>query len=319
MKHYIGIDGGGTKTEMLVLHAHGEPLFTLTGGPCNPKSVTMKQAQLTIVGLLDEGYNKGMLEASDCLGICLGIAGIGSQLERASFLEFVRQYYKRRGAASPVIYVTNDAEIALAAGLGSNEGVIAIAGTGSIVYGISGSGQHFRVGGWGHLLGDQGSGYDIGLKTLQTVMLSYDGVEPPTQLTELVVGKLGLSSPPELRTWIYRPDIQKQQIADMAKLCIQAANSGDQAAISIMEKCAEQLARLTICLREKEDSLRFSPVVVTGSIFKYCKLYFDAYRERLERASGPLTIVQSQQRPVYGAAMLAASQQKYSKNNSGGG
>lgn len=307
VKHVIGFDGGGTKTEMIISNMDMKPLLTLKGGPCNPKSVSYDKAIDTLLKLLDEGYQTSGLMPTDCLSICLGIAGIDGQMEQETFATAIRHYI-HQWAAVPIIRVTNDAEIALTAALGRNVGIIAIAGTGAIVYGMTESGQQYRTGGWGHLLGDKGSGYDIGLQSLQAVMSSFDGVEPPTLLTDLVLDKLGLRSPLELRSWIYQPSIQKQHIADVAELCIRAAEADDPAAIEIITKSATNLAKLTSALRMKSNLLRDVPIAVTGSIFHHSALYSSTYRQQLEQfAGGAITVLIAEQRPVFGAALLAAA------------
>jgi N-acetylglucosamine kinase-like BadF-type ATPase len=306
MKYVIGFDGGGTKTEMVAVDADGYVLSLSKGGASNPKAVTLDKAQLHIIELLDQLYDKESLQPIHCQGICLGLAGIDTEQEKESILQLVRRYYIERGIHHLPIRVTNDAEIALMAGLGNNQGIIAIAGTGAIVYGITPTGQNFRTGGWGHILGDKGSGYEIGLLTLQTVMSSFDGIRPPTQLTKLVMDLYGLSSPHELRSYIYQPHIQKKHIAESAELCIRAAELRDQAAQEIITNAATDLANLTAAIRTKDSWFANSPIAVTGSIFKHSSLYREAYKKHLESIWIQPTVVATEQTPAYGAALLAA-------------
>merc|ERR1711964_171025 len=104
---------------------------------------------------------------------------------------------------------------------GTREGVIAISGTGSIVYGRNHGGKAARAGGWGHLLGDEGSGYDIGLQGLRAVVRMADGRQPSTLLIPEILTQISLTSPNQLVKWISKVD--KSQIAQLANSVFQAA------------------------------------------------------------------------------------------------
>lgn len=136
----------------------------------------------------------------------------------------------QRGSEGCPVWVVSEGEIALMATLGHTHGVLCISGTGSIVYGFTLEGERYRAGGWGHLLGDEGSGYRIGQRALQVVMQSYDGVLPPTRLTPLLLKKLKLRDISELKTRVYQMDWGKTETASIARLAIEAAESGDKAA-----------------------------------------------------------------------------------------
>ncbi|MFH5186398.1 BadF/BadG/BcrA/BcrD ATPase family protein [Paenibacillus sp. TAB 01] len=306
MEYVLGFDGGGTKTELFATDLLGAELMTSVGGASNPKSVPFETVILHLTSMLEALHELEAFPPHLCRGICLGMAGIYIEAEKRRVQEHLARYYVERGWQAPDIMIMNDAEIALMAALGSTQGIIAIAGTGSIVYGLSPSGKSYRTGGWGHLLGDHGSGYDIGLQTLQTVMLSYDGVLPATALTELILNAYGFDSPVDLRTYIYQPHIDKQHVAKFAELCIQAAESGDGAACGIIENAAAGLVRLTEAMLRKEDAFSSLPIAVTGSIFRYSALFGRVYRERMETVAEGLHIVPSLRKPAYGAALLAA-------------
>ena len=99
--------------------------------------------------------------------------------------------------------LTHDAHIALVGGAGKQEGVIIISGTGAIAYGINAHGKEARASGWGYLIGDEGSGYDIAIKGLQAVARAADGRDAPTELTDGILNRLGLNEPSDLIRWVY--------------------------------------------------------------------------------------------------------------------
>lgn len=306
MEHFIGFDGGGTKTEMLVVDAQQQEIYRAIGGASNPKAVGPTLAVAPICKLLDDWFN-GQPKHESCRGICLGIAGVATTAEREELSRLVSEHLRNHGEKPIPVYVTNDAEIGLMAGLRSHTGIIAIAGTGSIVYGITAEGHHHRAGGWGHILGDKGSGYDIGLTALQSVMSAFDGLLPPTMLTELILEQCGLASPSDLRTHIYSQPFHKGTIASYAATCIQAAKLGDAAALKIIRTAAEALADLTSAVRLRDASLTDAAIAITGSIFEHSEVYRSHYIEYLSRhpmLSAPVVKL-STERPVFGAALIA--------------
>lgn len=311
MRYVIGIDGGGTKTEAVIMNLSGEIAGSFEVGATNPNAVSYDVARGNLYRLLDCCFNDAGMAAADCLAVSLGLSGVDSAEEREKIAASLREYGDRHGCSCDIL-IHNDAEIALMAALGRNRGIIAISGTGAIVFGVAPDGIRYRTGGWGHILGDQGSGYDIGLSVLQTVMRSYDGVCPETALTGLVLEKHGFSSPEQLRTYIYQPHIQKANIAEYAHLCIRAAETmQDAAARQIVEKAARELAALTNALRGKHPYFADAPVAATGSIFKHSELFRDTYRRCLNewneqrRLDRRTDVAISERKPAHGAALLA--------------
>jgi N-acetylglucosamine kinase-like BadF-type ATPase len=201
--------------------------------------------------------------------------------------------------------MNNDAQIALMATLADDRGIIVISGTGSIVFGLTGTRQKYRVGGWGHLLGDEGSGYDIGIRTLRAAMRSHDGIEPPTSLASRIVEAYGFKAVTDLRTYIYQPHLKKHDIAKFAELCIRADEQGDRTARAILEASANDLADAAAALVRKDAWFESCDLVTTGSIFRYSKSFGDRFRHNLQLHAPHVRIHPSAREPAYGAALLA--------------
>src|SRR5439155_26556427 len=134
--------------------------------------------------------------------------------------------------------VVNDALVALVAGAGAGAGVVIVAGTGSIAYGHDGSGHAARAGGWGYLLGDEGSGFWIGRRALAAVVRQADGRGPVTQLTGLILDRMGITRPGDLIHETYYRDLKRQAIAALAPLVQQAHAAGDAVADHILQRAA---------------------------------------------------------------------------------
>jgi len=286
------MDGAGTVLERIV-----------TDGT-NPHAVTFETAQARIAELLDRLLASQGREPAECSAVCLGLAGVGTELENDRIRVYLEQYAHERKLDCR-FFVKNDAEIALAAVHEAPCGIIVIAGTGSIVYGVIPEGRMYRTGGWGHLLGDEGSGYSIGLKTLQAAMQSHDGVLPRTLLTELIVDRYRLAGIEQLKTYIYQPTILKQHIAEFASLCIQAGDQGDPVARRVLESSARELAVLTLTLRAKHPWLTGSAIALSGSMFKHSAAYRLSFERRIRQEADGASFLLANRTAAEGAARLA--------------
>ncbi|MEW4371325.1 N-acetylglucosamine kinase [Paenibacillus kandeliae] len=313
MQFVLGLDSGGTRTEVMAWQLDGVWIGSMQGAAGNPKSVLhgheVDAVMDTIVRLLTT-YG---LEQRNCIGIGAGIAGVYTEEECEAAATAIRSRWCEQDEQIAQLHqnhtvfpiqVINDAEIALLASNRTRHGIIAIAGTGSIVLGILPSGERVRSGGWGHILGDQGSGYAIGLRSLQTVMLSYDGVLPPTKLTEDVLTHYGVTDPPQLRDKLYTADIGKQHIAAVAGDCLRVAAEGDMLAQQIVTDAAQDMALSIIALRNRQESLQQMTVTVSGSMFTHSEWYRTACVNRLHMSDPHVQVIPLQQSPCYGAAML---------------
>ncbi|SDD39338.1 BadF-type ATPase [Paenibacillus sp. UNCCL117] len=329
MKLFIGVDGGGTKTDVYVADADGNELGRYIGGSTNPHSVGFEVASSRLGSYLIEALasvRAGMPENSHDreadasvqtaavpaarysgqLGVCLALSGVDTPEEREKVSRAITAILEQAGICTELC-VTNDAESALMAALGREYGMLAIAGTGSIVFGRTPDGARYRVGGWGHLLGDGGSGYRIGLDALQAIMRSYDGIDPPTSMTKAVLESRGWTELLELKAYIYGPQIHKQHIAEFARVAIGAASEEDPAAMRIVKRNALELAAQAEALALKNRWFAQDSLGLGGSIFKHSALFESIFRSRLAEALPDLRLQLSDKPPAYGAARLAAA------------
>src|SRR5207248_9614696 len=157
--------------------------------------------------------------------VCVGIAGV----DRDDEARAVRAIMRRVGYQSRV-GVVNDALIALAAGAGDAPGIVVIAGTGSIVYGRKARDEAARAGGWGHIIGDEGSGYWIGREALAAVMRAVDGRGPATRLTEDVLEHFGIADVSRLPRSVYDRELARMSVAAIGPSVQRARDSGDAVA-----------------------------------------------------------------------------------------
>jgi N-acetylglucosamine kinase-like BadF-type ATPase len=206
------------------------------------------------------------LEAPEPLAaLCLGIAGVG----QPGADQVIRDVLRRLGQRQPV-RVVHDALVALVAGAPSGIGIVVVAGTGSIAYGVDPDGHEARSGGWGYLLGDEGSAFWLGHYAVRHAVRAADGRGVATMLYDLICQKLEVSDPNELVKWFYDQELSRNRVADLASLVETASAEGDEAAETLMDQAAKHLASAA---RAVGNHLSFPdryPIVLSGGAFKAC-------------------------------------------------
>lgn len=229
----IGIDGGGTATRVLVMNEEGNELARYEGGPALtdwPGSPVDIEAIETAVERAFEEVRLALPAAA----LCAGLAGVGRDAERTA----VEAALTARGIAERV-QVISDAEAALFDAFENGPGILLIAGTGSIALGRAEDGRVARVGGWGTLFGDEGSGYEIGLQALRAGAQAADGRASQAQLLPRLLAELELAKPELLIPWAARAS--KAEIAALALPVVELARDGDARALAIVDGAVASL------------------------------------------------------------------------------
>jgi N-acetylglucosamine kinase-like BadF-type ATPase len=233
----FGIDGGGTRSTLVALDERGEVRLRLEGGPLLVDPSNPGARAIPIEALARAGAER--LEVPLPLeALCCAIAGAGRPQARSALTAAL----EATGAAQRVQVVT-DAEAAFHDAFGASVGVLVIAGTGSVVRARDTSGVLRRVGGWGQLLGDEGSGYAIGVAVLRAVVHAVDGRSADTSLIAPVLARTGCSSPDQLIPWAAHAG--KAGIAALAQLAFDTPGS---AARDIVAGAAVELAEQVIAV-----------------------------------------------------------------------
>jgi N-acetylglucosamine kinase-like BadF-type ATPase len=229
------------------------------------------------------------------------MAGVGRAEDRALIAVWADQVH-----LAGKVEVTSDAALLPAAGTPEGWGVALIAGTGSMAFARAPDGRTARGGGWGYLLGDEGSGYTLVLAGLQAVMRAADDRGPATSLRDRFLDKLGLREPAELVGAIYQGGRDRPALAALAPVVLEAAAKGDTVANSLVDQAAGELAQtLAAAARKLGLDQGVVPVALAGGLL----LASPEYRERVLRAvaalglqAGPVTLVHE---PAQGALRLA--------------
>jgi glucosamine kinase len=260
MRYVIGIDAGGTKTVGLLADETGKVHSKSISGGAN----LLVKGELAVEKVLFDVIES--LEAPEPVAaLCLGIAGVG----QSGGEQVIREVLRRLGQRQP-IRVVKDALVALVAGAPSGIGIVVVAGTGSIAYGVDPKGHEARAGGWGYLLGDEGSAFWLGHYAVRHAIRAADGRGVATTLYPLICEKLGVSEPTELVEWFYDQELSRNRVADLASLVETASADGDEAAETLMDQASKHLASAARAVADHLDFPDPYPIVLAGGALKAC-------------------------------------------------
>ena len=297
LDYIIGVDGGGTKTEAVAYDLEDEVLASSISGFGNI-ILQFDHAMDNIIKAIDQCMYKLDSERRNCqcVFIFLGLAGIASAHNINLVEEKLFNKYK-----IPV-KVTTDAHIAHGALLKGEDGILTISGTGSISYGVCG-GNIERTGGWGHLLGDEGSGYYIAIEAFKSIVYEEDHKLPKSKFTEAILDRLGVKEPNDIKTFIYSSS--KGDIASLVPVIVEKANQGDEKAINILKDAGKALALNTILLCRNLSMESQVKVGIKGSILTKINFVREEFQKELEEKLEGVTIIDDNVSPTKGAYYLA--------------
>lgn len=305
--HVIGIDAGGTKTVCQLADEQGGLVKETRGPGANLQSAGELQVEKVLHELMERAIdNLGITPAA----ICLGIAGV----DREEDSRVVWGILRRIGYKAKLVIV-NDALIALEAGVGDEPGVVIISGTGSIAYGRNAKRQAARAGGWGYVLGDEGSGYWIGRAALRAVLRESDRRGEPTALTPLLLSHFDVDKPSDLLHAVYFRGVKPPEIAALAPYVQQAFEHGDRVAAGILDGTARELTASSVSVARRLGMLdeKFT-FLLAGGIFRGLTWVRDELTERL-LATAPHAEVRPLQCEAAAGAVLIALRETRSGAN----
>eukprot|EP01027_Heterolobosea_sp_BB2_P000707 GEZU01001041.1.p1 GENE.GEZU01001041.1~~GEZU01001041.1.p1 ORF type:complete len:362 (-),score=97.82 GEZU01001041.1:20-1012(-) len=316
-KYFIGVDGGGSKTAAAIVSSEQkanakpgeaiEPLATAKSGSTNSNSVGVETARKNLLEAINGVISQQQCALNEVGCICCCMSGV----DRPSDITMVTKWLEEDLNAKEnniTIRIHNDAVGALSSGtLGRLCGVVVISGTGMISVGYNAKGETTRSGGWGPLLGDNGSGWAIGWDTLRGVARAVDQRGPETSLVQEVLKLLGLEKPQDLIPWAYS-DLSWSRIAAITPVCFQEAAKGDAVAKQIIARNVEELA-LTVesVVRKLNLSSEEEMVLVMcgGNLTHEGSLLAKELTERIHKTLPQIKITLPKVEPVVGAALLA--------------
>ncbi|HKP12330.1 MAG TPA: BadF/BadG/BcrA/BcrD ATPase family protein [Blastocatellia bacterium] len=298
---FLGVDGGGTKTHAIITTATYKIIGEGFSGASNPVRVGFEAAAANINQAVKQACEQAHITPHDIAAGCAAIAGISHPIHYHT----MRKALDARLRMDHLELVT-DARAALEGALDGQQGIVLIAGTGSIAMGMTDARKVERSGGWGPTLGDEGSGYDIARQALKAVAASFDGRAPRTDLTERICRELGITSAKDLPGVIYNNEAGSPQIASLARLVADAAAAGDAVARGILAQAGRDLGELAVSVIRKLglEPLAFR-VACVGSVFKAGECVLEPLREAVRKVAPRAEIGPPLRSPEIGAVKLA--------------
>lgn len=299
-EYYIGIDGGGSKTQFLCVDRMGNYI----GSGMTAGTYCAQDGIAVILQRLENGIKQCLPCGSADVAIGFGMPALGEN--KTADLDATKAI---REALSPMkIVFENDAVLGWAAAFALEPGVVVIGGTGSIGYGVDSSGNSCRCGGWHEFMSDEGSGYWLGKKLLRLFSKESDGRLPVTPLYELTRQKLSLSDDYDINALAHGYSLSRNKTAELQKILLEAARKGDVFALECYDKAAQELAEIAIGVIKQLDFPEEKPVNVSysGGLFKVEDLIVKQVEKKLDELShGRAHFTAPLLNPCEGAILLA--------------
>jgi N-acetylglucosamine kinase-like BadF-type ATPase len=300
MAYYLGVDGGASKTAALVTDDTGRALGDGLAGPSNHLRVGIETAARNIERAVNKALVAADVASREIAWTYCGIAGADHPAHRQEVVDSLSVFFPRGNFT-----VDNDARIALSGAVGFGAGVVVIAGTGSVCVGRNDAGDEARAGGWGPIVGDEGSGFAIARAGLAAILRAFDGRGPATLMTELLKRDYEMA-PSDLPRFVYAQTTHADDIARVGKLVIDAAENGDACAHEIVQRAGGELASavLAVANRLALTTADF-PVAYVGGAFNAGETLLAPMRSAVLAGAPRARIVPPTHTPVEGAARLA--------------
>ncbi|MDA4115298.1 MAG: hypothetical protein OK442_01930 [Thaumarchaeota archaeon] len=303
---YAGFDGGGTRTTCVICDAEGSVLGVGSGGRSNYHNTGLRNALASLKRSFEGALaQSGVGSDGLVLEACFGLAGLDSPEDVATMKRGIKSIElgpgRRRGDL-----VVNDWRTAVTGAFIDEPGVTLIAGTGCVAAAQSRGGRRVvRVGGWGHVVDDRGSAYDIGRDALYAAMTDYDGRGPKTALLGLIKKKLEVSEPRGIIARVYAGHMSVSEIASLSALVSQAAGDEDRVALAILGEKGGILGELVVSAASKLEMLDASfGVSLNGGVFKAGRPVLGPLEETIRAAAPRARIVDPKLPPACGAVVL---------------
>lgn len=300
-----GFDGGGTRTTCVLCDLEGEVLGVGRGGRSNYHNTGLPNALASLRSAFEGALSRSGLRDAPEVRACFGLAGLDSPDDLAVMRNAIASMHLGAGTRRKDL-VENDWRTAIAGAFVEEPGVTLIAGTGCVAAAQARGGKKVvRVGGWGHIVDDRGSAYDIGRDALYAAMRDYDGRGPPTALLRLVMKRLDVDEPQGIIAKVYAGHMTVSAIASLSTLVSEAADAGDEVALSVLREKAKVLGNLVLSAASRLGMLD-SPfgVSLNGGVFRAGRTMLDPLVGEIRAGAPRASVVEPRLPPQCGAVVL---------------
>lgn len=301
----LAVDGGGTKCLAVLVSTHQGVLSFGRAGGCNPHSAGRQRAVDALAEAI-AGACRALPAGERLRSAAFGLAGLDTPQGVEAGRKLVAEAMAKARVEADAILVENDGLIALRGAADGGRGMLVVSGTGSIVYAGDGS-DYVRIGGWGHRVGDVGSGYQIAHRALSAVYRAWDERGATTRLARHLCGVAGVADLYALQEWLYRPDASDDALASLATAVDQAAAEGDQEALAILQAAGAGLGAMaaTAAQRAGLPAEGPFPVFLVGGVLQHSAPVREALLAHLREKCPQAVPEVPRHQPICGAVLLA--------------
>jgi N-acetylglucosamine kinase len=295
----FGVDGGGTKMTGCLLGADGE-LLALGQAPAASYPKLRDEIAMPLLQFLRVLQRQAQLPETEIAlaGVCS--TGVGRERDRRLLTEALQ-----RAHLAQKILVESDFMGALTGAFAGGPGIVVIAGTGAVAYARTPSGKSVRVGGWGYLLGDEGSGYHLVRQALNAALQNWDGRGEPTTLRSAFERHFGVAGIELILGQIYDATFDRGQMAALAPLVFAAADHGDRVAQRLIAETGYELGRLAQAALKSFEAAEPAELALLGGLFHRAESLLPSFWQALHEEKNRLRLIQPRFAAAIGAALLA--------------
>jgi N-acetylglucosamine kinase-like BadF-type ATPase len=317
----LAIDGGGTKCHVVFLDTMGTMLGQGKAGSCNYQGIGRDAVVLELIYGIQEAIadlRKGSgdsVKYSEIQIECavFGLAGLDTDYDRQIIMGLVQEALEKLHIQVKHLVVENDGFAALLGATAGQPGILVIAGTGSIMFGINERGETARAGGWGHRVGDEGSGYWIGKQAVKAILKAYDGRGEETRLGEWVFPHLGMNHAEDLFNWIYSSEYSVEKLGELSRLVSLAASAGDSKAEHILTAAGHELFLGVLAVIQKlQLNNKLFTIILQGGVLQNEDLVGDILIRKLKEFNPLVQLDMAKKEPIYGVMAMGLSYLKSS-------
>lgn len=296
---FFGIDGGGTQSRLGICDEANRLIAQAKGGSTNRYAVGFDAACDNLRALMQKLKTESGIDVRNCAAGCFASAGMSTEQE----IEDFRRFFTAESIRCP-LYLCNDALAALAGGTGTAEGIIVVSGTGSIAVGLDKNGRTARAGGLGHLIGDEGSGFKIGLDGIKAAATALERRGASTVLAPMLFEHYGVNTVRELFPFLYTT-FDKARVASFSPCVFQAAQQSDAVAARILTTAAQDLSLLARSVYGALFNGTAAELVFSGGILEHQDAFAKLTAAYIADALPQVRIIRRRFEPVVGACILA--------------
>lgn len=304
MPWVLGLDGGGSRTIALIANEKGRVLGRGESGPATQHTAGLARVAEAIRTATFNALDDAGLMVQALHAACFALVGADHAIDRQVMASVIASL----GLKCPIT-LEHDATAALAGATGGRPGAIIIADTGAMAYGEDATGQRARADGYGPIVGDQGSGYDLGRRALMAALFHEDGRGPATLLTERIRQRFMLNAMPDVLNLVHGSPapLQRQDIAALVPTVIQVAAEGDKVAQNLVRTAAQELGISVSAVLQRLSWPQGAeiPVAGIGSMFEAGSILIEPLTKAIQANVPQAKLVKPLHTPSYGAVLLA--------------